>query len=506
MAIKRPEYILTIDQGTTGTRAVVFNRNARRVTTQTAPLTPIIPQTGWLEQRPLDIWRSVQTAIADALIQAGVRGDEIKAVSIANQRETTIIWNRKTGQPIYNAVVWSSIQSQDVADELTNSGKAALIREKTGLPLSAYFSATKIRWILDHVEGAQAQAEAGELAFGTVDSWLIWNLTDRTLHATDASNAARTMLFNINTLEWDDELLEIFNIPRAMLPEVKPSGSIFGKTNPMRFFGGAVPIAGVIGDQNASMVGQLAVRSGMSKNTYGAGAFMMLNTGNEPVASEGNLVTTIAYQVGEQPTYALEGSVFAAGTALQWLHDEMNLITNQLDAWEAAEASDNEDEVYVVPAFNGLGAPYWDPNARGAVFGMTRGTNRNDFVKATLQSIAYQTANILEIMADEYDGNIHTIMADGSMARNPYLMQFQSDITGLIIHRAIDEDATPLGAAFLAGLAIGYWPSMESITNLTGGGRKFLPQMPIQHRQKLVHGWQRAITAMRFFGNNEAEY
>lgn len=504
MAIKKPEYILAIDQGTTGTRAVVFNHNARRVTTQTAPLTPIIPQTGWLEQRPLDIWRSVQTAIADALIQAGVRSDEIKAIGIANQRETTIIWNKKTGRPIYNAIVWSSIQSQDVAEELAKQEYSELIREKTGLPLSTYFSATKIRWILDHVEGAQELADAGELLFGTVDTWLIWNLTDGEVHATDVSNASRTMLFNIHSLEWDDELLTIFNIPKSMLPAVKSSGQIIGNTNPMRFFGGSVPIAGVIGDQNASLVGQLAIKSGMIKNTYGAGAFMMLNTGHHPVKSEQNLVTTIAYQIGDQPVYALEGSVFAAGTALQWLHDELDIVDTQLDAWEAAEASKNDDEVYVVPAFNGLGAPYWDPNARGAVFGMTRGTNRNDFIKATLQSVAYQTADILTIMADEYDGNIHTIMADGSVSRNPYLMQFQADVTGVTIKRATDEDTTPLGVAFLAGLAVGYWASLDNLQHLIDDGRKFYPAMPIQHRDVLVQGWQRAISATRYFGNNES--
>ncbi|WP_027699591.1 glycerol kinase GlpK [Weissella oryzae] len=504
MAIKKPEYILAIDQGTTGTRAVVFNHNARRVTTQTTPLTSLISQTGWLEQRPLDIWSSVQTAIADALIQAGVRGDEIRAVGIANQRETTIIWDKRTGQPIYNAVVWSSIQSQEVAEALADQAHMDLIREKTGLPLSTYFSATKIRWILDHVEGAQALAEAGDLLFGTVDTWLIWNLTDGEIHATDISNASRTMLFNINTLEWDDELLALFNIPKSMLPIVKPSGQIFGNTNPMRFFGGSVPIAGVIGDQNASLVGQLAVKPGMIKSTYGAGAFMMLNTGSKPVTSKRNLVTTIAYQIGDRPVYALEGSVFAAGTALQWLHDELDIIDTQLDAWEAAEASTNEDEVYVVPAFNGLGAPYWDPNARGAVFGMTRGTNRNDFIKATLQSVAYQTADILEIMADEYTGNIHTIMADGSVARNPYLMQFQADVTGVTIKRATDEDTTPLGVAFLAGLAIGYWSSLENLQHLIDDGRKFYPAMPIQHRDNLIDGWQRAIRATQYFGNNDS--
>ena len=334
MAIKKPEYILAIDQGTTGTRAIVFNHNARRVTSVAIPMTPVIPRTGWLEQRPLDIWHATQTAVADALINAGIRGDEIKALGIASQRETTIIWHRQTGQPIYNAISWSSTQSQDIAQSIADDvEKTELIRQKTGLPVSAYFSATKIRWILDNVPGAQTAAENGDLVFGTVDTWLTWQLTDGAVHATDATNAARTMLYNIHTQEWDDELLKMFNIPLSMLPEVHNSSEVIGHTSPMSFFGGQVPIASVIGDQNASMVGQLALEKGMVKNTYGAGAFMIMNTGNEPVMSNNRLVTTIAYKIDDQPVYALEGSIFSAGTAIQWLHDRLGMIETQLDAW-----------------------------------------------------------------------------------------------------------------------------------------------------------------------------
>jgi glycerol kinase len=465
-------------------------------------MSPVVPETGWLEQRPQDIWRAAQTAIADALIDAGVRGEDIQAVGIANQRETTIIWNRQTGQPIYNAVVWSSTQSQDIADDLFRRGYADMIREKTGLPLSAYFSATKIRWILDRIPGAQELAEQGDLAFGTVDSWLIWNLTDGQAHVTDVSNAARTMLYNIKTGEWDAELLDLFNVPKSMLPEVKPSSGVVATTNPMQFFGGSVPIAGVIGDQNASLVGQLASKPGMVKNTYGAGAFLIMNTGDELVPSQNDLVTTIAYQIGDKPTYALEGSIFTAGTGIQWLHDRLGLIENQVDAWEAAERSQNQDEVYVVPAFSGLGAPYWDPHARGAVFGMTRGTTGDDFVKATLQSIAYQTADILDIMARESGQKIERLRADGTVSRNPYLMQFQADIADVVIERSVDEDTTPLGAAFLAGAAVGYWADIPMLESLTVGGRQFTPHMSGQKRAVQQKGWQNAVAATRYFADD----
>jgi glycerol kinase len=499
MAIVKPRYILALDQGTTGTRAVIYNENARRVTATSVPLTTVTPEPGWQEQRPLDIWRSAQTAIADALIDAGVRGGDIQGIGIANQRETAIVWDRQTGQPIYNAIVWSSTQSQQIADQLAADGFAEMIHEKTGLPLSAYFSATKIRWILDHVPGAQQRAEAGELAFGTVDSWLIWNLTDGQTHVTDVSNAARTMLFNIESMNWDADLMAIFNIPDSMMPEVHPSSGVVATTNALQFFGGNVPIAGVIGDQNSALVGQLALDPGEVKNTYGAGAFMILNTGDKLVTSKTGLVSTIAYQVGDRPTYALEGSIFTAGTGIQWLADRLGMIDNQLGAWEAAERSGNADEVYVVPAFTGLGAPYWDPHARGAAFGMTRGTTDDDFVKATLQSIAYQTAAILKVMAAESTYQPASLHADGTVSRNPYLMQFQADIGDVVVERSVDEDTTPLGAAFLAGIAVGYWSDLETLRRLIGGGREFVPKMASDKRLILQTGWQHAVAATRYF-------
>ncbi|MDR3241906.1 MAG: glycerol kinase GlpK [Lactobacillaceae bacterium] len=504
MAISHPEYILAIDQGTTGTRAVIFNKNARRVASTSIPMTPIQPHTGWVEQAANDIWRTAQTAITETMIEAGIRADSIKGIGIASQRETTIIWNKETGQPIYNAVIWSSTQSQSIATATANAGHTQMIHEKTGLPISAYFSATKIRWILGHVEGAQAEAEKGNLLFGTVDSWLVWNLTDHREHLTDISNASRTMLFNIHTQEWDDELLALFNIPKTMLPRVTRSNGPIAMTHPMQFFGSEIPITAVIGDQNAGLIGQLGFKPGTVKSTYGSGAFLLLNTGNKLINSNHDLVTTIAYQIDDQPVYALEGSVFAAGSAIQWLNDGLDLIEEVTDSFEEAQQSTSNDELYVVPSFSGLGAPYWDPQARGAVFGITRGTNKADFIKATLQSIAYQTADILRIMKEDTGNKIAALKVDGSVSRNPYLMQFQADITGLTIERSMHEDTTPLGVAFLAGLAVGYWDSLDDLAELTSQGRTFVPTMSEEHRKYLKNGWQNAIAATRYFADENA--
>lgn len=499
MAIERPELILTIDQGTTGTRAALFNQNARRVVNTSVSLTPIVPKAGWQEQRPMDIWGSVQTAIADALINSGIRATEIKAIAIASQRETTMIWNRQTGQPIYNAISWASVQTKDIAEELIQNGHHDVIQERTGLPVSPYFSATKIRWILDHVPGAQAAAEAGELAFGTVDTWLTWQLTGGTTHVTDTTNASRTMLMNLETLTWDDELLELFNIPRSLLPEIRTSSEIVGETSPVQFFGTKIPIASLIGDQNASLVGQLGLSDGDVKATYGAGAFLMMNTGNKSIHSKHGLVSTIAYHVGDHPVHALEGSIFSAGTALQWLNDQLGLIDTQVDAWRAAERSENQDEVYVVPAFNGLGAPYWDPHAQGTALGLTLGTTKDDFVKATLQSIAYSTADILKTMTLDSEIELKSLLADGSVSRNPYLMQFQADIADIQINRAMDEDATALGAAFLAGRTIGFWHNLADMEQYLEQGRQFVPNMTTEKRDHLRKGWHKAINTTRAF-------
>ncbi|QVK12148.1 glycerol kinase GlpK [Weissella ceti] len=499
MAIERPELILTIDQGTTGTRAALFNHNARRVATSSTSLTPIVPHAGWQEQNPLEIWGSVQTTIADALIDSGVRATEIKAIGIASQRETTLIWNRQTGQPIYNAISWASVQTKDITKKYIKAGLSELIQTRTGLPLSPYFSATKIRWILDHVDGAQEAAEAGELAFGTVDTWLTWQLTGGTVHVTDTTNASRTMLMNLETLTWDDELLELFNIPRSLLPEIHQSSEIVGETSPVQFFGTKVPIASLIGDQNASLVGQLGLSAGDVKATYGAGAFLMMNTGDEIIHSKHGLVSTIAYHVNDHPVHALEGSIFSAGTAVQWLNDQLGLIDNQVDAWRAAEKSINQDEVYVVPAFNGLGAPYWNPHAQGSALGLTLGTTKNDFIKATLQSIAYSTADILNTMCLEANIQPKALLTDGSVSRNPYLMQFQSDIADIRIDRAMDEDATALGAAFLAGRTIGFWSDIADMTHYLEKGRQFTANMPEEKRTHLLNGWHAAIQSTQAF-------
>ncbi|KRN31219.1 glycerol kinase GlpK [Weissella halotolerans] len=500
MAITRPEHILAIDQGTTGTRVVIFNEHARRVTSTSVPLSPIVPHTGWQEQNPLEIWGSTQTAIADALINSGIRASEIKAIGIASQRETTMIWNRKTGQPIYNAISWASTQSQGITSQLIADGYAPIIRERSGLPTSPYFSASKIRFILDHVPGAQADAEAGKLAFGTVDTWLTWQLSAGASHVTDSSNAARTMLFNIHTHDWDPDLLKIFNIPKALLPSIHNSSEVVAETSPLQFFGANIPIASLIGDQNASLVGQLGLERGNVKTTYGSGAFLMMNTGRQLVQSKHNLISTIAYEIDNQPTYALDGAVFSAGSALQWLHDRMDLINNQVDAWHAADASQDHDDIYVVPAFNGLGAPYWDPKARGAVLGLTLANDKNDLIKATLQSIAYSTSDILTTMAADANITPKTLMADGSVSRNPYLMQFQANIANIHIDRAMDEDATALGAAFLAGLAIGYWPDLAAVRHYVLTGRQFEPKWDAKKREHLLAGWHAAIKATQVFG------
>ncbi|MBM7617640.1 glycerol kinase [Weissella uvarum] len=502
MPITHPEYILALDQGTTGTRAVIFNHNTRRVITASTPLNSHTPHSGWQEQRPADIWEGVQTVIGDALINAGINASDIKAIGIASQRETTIVWNKDTGEPIYNAISWASLQSEKIATHYLQAGYGDLIHQKTGLNINPYYSATKIRWILDNVPGAKALAAKGKLAFGNVDSWIVWQLTDGKKHVTDSSNAARTMLFNIHTQEWDQELLDIFDIPRDMLPEVHASSEVVAETSPLHFFGNAVPIACLIGDQNASLIGQLGTHPGDIKATYGAGAFLLLNTGTQPVLSDKNLTTTIAYQIGDETVYALDGAVFSAGIALQWLHNSLEMIDNQVDSWHAAEASTNHNEIYMVPAFNGLGAPYWDPQARGSIVGLTRNSTKNDLIKATLQSIAYQTADILKLMDQESVIKPTALKADGSVSRNPYLMQFQADIANLPVHRAMDEDTTAMGAAYLAGIAVGYWHSVADLEHHVLAGRQFEPEIDNKTRQRLLRGWHAAVKTTEIFADD----
>lgn len=492
---------MALDEGTTSTRALIFDHQGHKVTEAQKEFTQYFPHPGWVEHNPEEIWNAVQSTIAQAFINSDLRPDQIVSIGITNQRETTIIWDKITGKPIYNAIVWQSRQTDELATSLIKDGYKDLIREKTGLIIDPYFSATKIRWILDHVPGSQEKAEKGELLFGTVDSWLIWKLTGGKVHATDFTNASRTMLFNIHTLQWDKDILHLLNIPEEMLPEVKSNSEIYGYTLPYHFFGGKVPIAGVAGDQQAALIGQMGLEPGTVKNTYGTGSFIVMNTGAEPTDSNHDLLTTIAYYLDGKVTYALEGSIFVAGSAIQWLRDSLQLLSKAEDSEEAAKNSRSRNEVYVVPAFTGLGAPYWDSSARGAIFGLTRGTNRNDLIKATLQSLAYQTRDVIDTMQNDSHINIKTLRVDGGASRNNYLLQFQADILNTKIERAKTAETTGLGVAFLAGLATDFWKDKDEIEKIFHVGKSFVPQMVAGERERLYRGWQCAVKATQMFKN-----
>ena len=497
------EYIMAIDEGTTSTRAMIFDHEGHKVSASQKEFSQYFPQPGWVEHKAEEIWHAVQTTIANTIINSGIRPEQIKGIGITNQRETTVIWDRKTGKPIYNAIVWQSRQTTELAEKLKADGYGEMIHKKTGLIIDPYFSATKIRWILDHVEGAQEKAEKGDLLFGTIDSWLLWKLTDGEAHITDYTNASRTMLFNIHDLKWDDDILELLNIPKKMLPEVRSNSEIYGYTKFYRFFGGEVPICGIAGDQQAALVGQLAFKKGMVKNTYGTGSFIVMNTGEEPTESDNNLLTTIAYGLDGKINYALEGSIFVSGSAIQWLRDSMKMVKTAEESEKAALASKSEDEVYVVPAFTGLGAPYWDSEARGAVFGITRGTNKNDFIKATLQSLAYQTRDVVDTMQIDSGIEIPTLRVDGGASNNDYLLQFQADILGIKIERSQTLETTSMGAAFLAGLAVGYWKDVDELKDVFVVGKTFESKMEEPKRKKLYQGWKRAVKATQVFAHGE---
>ncbi|WP_129044561.1 glycerol kinase GlpK [Companilactobacillus metriopterae] len=492
------EYILSIDEGTTTTRAIIFDHDGNKIVSSRRTIDAILPNPGWVEQDPNQIWNAVQSTIAMSLIESGVKPDEIKSIGIANQRETTVIWDKETGKPIYNAIVWQSRQTADLANKI-NSEDLKIIRNKTGLVVSPYFSATKIRFILDTVPGAQEKAEAGQLMFGTINTWLLWKLTDGKSFKTDVSNASRTMLFNIDTLDWDDDLLKMFNIPKAMMPEVTSNSEIFGYSENNQFYGATVPISGMMGSQQASLFGQMAFEPGMVKNTYGTGAFAVMNTGTTKAISDNRLLTTVAYKIGDKVNYALEGSIFVAGAALQWLQDEMELIKSSEQSSEMAQNSENQNEVYVVPSFSGLGAPYWDDLARGAIFGLTRGTTDADLVKATLQSIAYQSKDIIETMSSDSNIPIQSIRVDGSASQNEYLMQFQSDILGIPIQKSNEMETTSLGAAFMAGLAVGFWKDLDEIRTVFKHGEEYVPTMKEDQRDDLYSGWKNAVEATMMF-------
>ncbi len=493
------QYIMALDQGTTSSRCMLFDLQGNIAARAQMEFSQYYPQPGWVEHDPEEIFHSQYEVACQAMQNIGARGVEIAAIGISNQRETAIIWDRKTGECIHPAIVWQCRRTADACEALKARGLEDLIRKRTGLVIDPYFSATKIRWILDHVPGAQARAERGELAFGTVDSYLIWRLSGGSAHLTDYTNAARTMLFNIHTLSWDDELLALFDIPRALLPEVRPSSGFFANSEP-ELFGRAIPICAAAGDQHAALFGQTCFAPGEVKNTYGTGAFMLMQTGARPVDSSNGLLTTIAWGEGSQVDYALEGSVFIAGAVVQWLRDELGLISSASESESWARKASDSAGVYVVPAFTGLGAPYWDSNARGTITGLTRGARREHIIRAALESIAYQTQDVLALMRREAGVEIPALRVDGGASANNFLMQFQADISDIPVLRPASVETTAQGAAFLAGLACGVYSGREEIAALYRAPRRFMPHMDTQARITLLAGWQRAVRASRSDG------
>ncbi len=485
-------YIMALDQGTTSSRAILFGKDGGMKAVAQKEFTQYFPENGWVEQDPKEIWASQFSVMMEARETLGVPVTSIAAIGITNQRETTIVWDRETGEPIYPAIVWQCRRTADRVERLKSEGYDKVIREKTGLIADPYFSATKIEWILDHVDGARAAAEDGRLIFGTVDTWLIYKLTGGKVHATDYTNASRTMLFNIHTLKWDEELLAKFNIPLSMMPEVKNSSEIYGYTD-KKLFGGEIPVSGVAGDQQAALFGQCCFEAGDTKNTYGTGCFLLMNTGEKAVYSEHGLLTTIAIGIDGKVSYALEGSVFVAGAAIKWLRDDMKLIENASDTEEIASSVKDSNGVYVVPAFTGLGAPYWDAYARGAVFGLTRGTTKAHFVRATLESLAYQTYDVLKAMENDASMEIKALRVDGGASNNNFLLQFQADILDGTILRPVITETTALGAAYLAGLAVGFYDSLEEIKQNWKINREFTPTIDDEERAKLLSGWKESV-------------
>ncbi|MGG3957099.1 glycerol kinase GlpK [Bhargavaea massiliensis] len=493
------KYILALDQGTTSSRAILFNKKGEVVHIAQKEFTQYFPQPGWVEHNPNEIWGSILAVIATVLSEAAVEPKQIAAIGITNQRETTVVWDKQTGQPIYNAIVWQSRQTTQICEELKKNGYDDLFRQRTGLLIDAYFSGTKVKWILDHVEGAREKAERGDLLFGTIDTWLTWKLSGGKAHVTDYSNASRTLMFNIYEQKWDDELLDILRVPKAMLPDVRPSSQIYAYTAPYHFFGQEVPIAGIAGDQQAALFGQACFEEGMAKNTYGTGCFMLMNTGEKAVQSKHGLLTTIAWGIDGKVEYALEGSIFVAGSAIQWLRDGLRMIKEAKDSEAYATKVQSTDGVYVVPAFVGLGTPYWDSDVRGAVFGLTRGTTKEHFIRATLESLAYQTKDVLTAMEADAGITLKTLRVDGGAVKNNFLMQFQSDILGVPVERPVVNETTALGAAYLAGLAVGYWGSREEIAKQWNIDRAFEPKMNADTQQRLYDGWKKAVRAAQAF-------
>ena len=494
------KYILSFDQGTTSSRAIVFDKEGSIISIAQREFKQIYPQPGWVEHNATEIWSSQVAVATEAIIKASITPNDIAAIGITNQRETTVLWDRKTGEPLHNAIVWQDRRTSAYCDELKAQGLAKRVQEKTGLIIDAYFSATKIRWILENVPGAREKAEAGDIAFGTIDSWLIWKLTDGRVHVTDVTNASRTMIYNIHTLDWDQELLDLFNIPRNILPEVKSSSEVYGETTG-NVLAAKIPIAGIAGDQQAALFGQMCTEVGMVKNTYGTGCFMLMNIGDKPIVSQNNLVTTIAWKINGKVQYALEGSIFIGGAVVQWLRDGLGLIATSADVEELALREADTGGVYLVPAFAGLGAPHWNQDARGTITGITRGTNASHLARAAIESIAFQTMEVLKAMEADSGLRIKELRVDGGATANDILMQFQADVLETTVIRPQVTEVTALGAAYLAGLAVGYWNSMDDISGQWKIDKSFKAG-EAKNIEERIKGWNRAVKAAKAYAEN----
>jgi len=495
------QYILALDQGTTSSRAVVFDQKGTIISVAQKEFTQIFPKPGWVEHDPDEIWSTQAGMAAEAVSKKGLKASQMAAIGITNQRETVVVWDRNTSEPIYNAIVWQDKRTADYCDELKKEGKSQMIREKTGLVIDSYFSGTKVKWILDNVEGAREKAEAGDLIMGTIDSWLIWKMTDGGLHITDVTNACRSMLFNINTMDWDDELLDLLTIPKSMLPEVKQSSEVYGHTTP-NLFATPIPIAGIAGDQQAALFGQMCTKKGMVKNTYGTGCFMLMNIGEKPIVSDNNLLTTVAWKINGKTQYALEGSIFIAGAVVQWLRDSLNIIKTSAEIEKLASSVDSSEGVVFVPAFAGLGAPHWNQKAQGTIFGLTRGSTDAHIARAALESIAYQTMDILKAMEADSGISIKELRVDGGATVNDMLMQFQADVLNTVTVRPKIVETTVMGAAYLAGLAVGYWESPEEIQDIWQTDVHFNPTHERETINEGIKRWYKAIKALEFWTQN----
>ena len=500
------DYVLGIDQGTTGTTVLIFNHDSDVVGQAASEFTQHYPQPGWVEHDANEIWEVSMKVVEDALNEAGISAEDLNAVSITNQRETIVMWDRETGEPVHNAIVWQDRRTAEYCDELAERGVEETLNKKTGLLIDPYFSGTKVRWMLENVDGLRERAENGEIAFGTIDSWMVWNLTGGKVHITDYTNASRTLLFNIHDLEWDDEMCEILEVPKEILPEVKPSSYIFGETDPDRFLGATIPVAGIAGDQQAALFGEACFEAGLAKNTYGTGSFVLMNTGTEAVGSDNGLLTTIAWGIGDEPVeYALEGAIFVTGAAVQWLRDGLEIIEDASETEELAKSVEGNDGVYFVPALVGLGAPHWDAYARGAIVGITRGNTRAHIARAALESMAYQTRDVLEAMQKDSGIEVKSFRADGGAVANEFLMQFQSDILGTTVEVPEITETTAVGSAYMAGLATGFWESRDDIAEKWALQNRYEPQMEEDERERLHKMWLKAVERAKGWDRDEED-